>query len=255
MSNKSLLHERRGAVSLLTLNRPESANAINRELLEALRAIQHDFASDEETRVVVITGAGRNFCAGVDLAEALSGDSVAAGGRFEFDRIPQPVIAAINGAAQGGGLELALACDYRIASSISTFGLPEVQFGELPMLGGTARLARVVGASVAKRLILTGESIDATAALRIGLVDELVEPDQLLTHAMELANRIALNPGYAVRTGKRLIDLALDTDLDTALSREQAEATGMASDAEREVARAELAQRNPIYEKLFRKDR
>lgn len=255
MSNEVLLQERRGAVALLTLNRPARANAINRDLLDALYSVQHDLASDEEIRVVVITGAGRNFCAGVDLAEALGGDSVTAGGRFEFDRIPQPVIAAINGSAQGGGLELALACDYRIASSFSTFGLPEVQFGELPMLGGTARLARVVGASVAKRLILTGESIDATAALRIGLVDELVAPDQLLTHAMELANRMALNPVYAVRTGKRLIDLSLESDLDSAMSREQAEVEGMASDAEREAARAELAQRNPIYEKLFRKDR
>lgn len=255
MSNEVLLRERRGAVSLLTLNRPERANAINRQLLESLHALQHDLVSDQETRVVVITGGGRNFCSGADLAEALGGDSVAAGGRFEFDRIPQPVIAAINGAAQGGGLELALACDYRIATTASTFGLPEVQFGELPMLGGTARLARVVGASVAKRLILTGESIDATTALGIGLVDELVEPDQLLTYSLALADRIALNPAYAVRTGKRLIDHSLESDLDSALSREKAEATGMASDAEREAARAELAQRNPIYEKLFRKDR
>ena len=255
MSSEVLIQERRGAVALISLNRPERANAINRALLASLQAVQHDLVSDKETRAVVITGIGGNFCGGVDLAEALNGESVATGGRFEFDRIPQPVIAAINGSAQGGGLELALACDYRIASATSTFGLPEVQFGELPMLGGTVRLARVVGASVAKRLILTGDSIDAEEALKIGLVDEVVEKDAVLTRALALADRIALNPDFAVRTGKRLIDLSLESDLDSALSREQVEVAGMASDEERQAARTDLARRNPLYKKLFSKDR
>lgn len=252
MNDQPVLVEHLGAVALVRLNRPGSANAITREMLALLEEVSEHLAGDERIGAVVVTGSGKHFCAGVDLEQALKGPPVAHGGRFGLDNVPQPMIAAINGTALGGGCEIALACDYRIMSEDAVIGLPEVTFGELPLLGGTARLPRVVGSSAAKRMILTGEPADAATALRIGLVDEVCEHDRVLAAALLLADTMSRNASYAVRTGKRLIDEAFDGSIDQALDREVLEVGRMATDDERRIARRIAAERSPVYAKLFR---
>ena len=252
MSEPQVLLERRGHVALITLNRPTVANSISSVTLAELSRIEGEIKTDEAVRAVVITGAGKHFCAGMDLAEALAGAPAAVGARFGLHRLPQPVIAAINGSAMGGGCELALACDIRFAADNAKIGLPEVQFGELPLLGGTARLGRLIGASAAKRMILTGDSVDAQTALRLGLVDEVCAAGDLLNAAIALAEKIAGNAAFAVRTGKSLIDRAMSGDIDEALDREQEEVLAMASEEERREARRIAAERSPVYAKLFR---
>ena len=252
MSEPQVLLERRGHVAVITLNRPTAANSISRVILSDLALIEAEIAADSTVHAVVITGAGKNFCAGMDLAEALAGEPAAVGARFGAHRLPQPVIAAINGSAMGGGCELALACDIRLAAENAKIGLPEVQFGELPLLGGTARLGRLIGASAAKCMILTGDPVDAQTALRLGLVDEVCAPEELLDAAIKLAEKIAGNAAFAVRTGKSLIDRAMRGDIEDALDREQSEVLAMASEEERREARRIAAQRSPVYAKLFR---
>jgi enoyl-CoA hydratase/carnithine racemase len=254
VNDQPVVVELLGAVALVRLNRPSSANAITREMLAMLEETSGQLAIDPDVGAVVITGTGRHFCAGVDLDQALTGPSVANGGRFGISELPQPVIAAINGTAMGGGLEIALACDYRIMADGAMVGLPEVKFGELPLLGGTARLPRLVGPSAAKRMILTGEPIDAATALRIGLVDEVGDTELVLAHALLLAETIARNAPFAVRTGKRLVEEALEGSLDQALDREVVAVRAMATDVERLEARRIAAERSPIYAKLFRED-
>ena len=251
MSETQVLVERRGHVAIITLNRPAAANSISRQMLGELSQVSSRIAADDSVRAVVVTGAGKNFCAGMDLAEALEGEPAAVGARFVLHRLPQPVIAAINGSAMGGGCELALACDIRFAADNAKIGLPEVQFGELPLLGGTARLGRLIGPSAAKRMILTGDPVDASNALRLGLVDEVCPAGEVVASAVALAEKIAHNAPFAVRTGKALIDRSLRGDIEDALDREQKEVLAMATDEERREARRIAAQRNPIYAKLF----
>ncbi|MFM8856345.1 MAG: enoyl-CoA hydratase/isomerase family protein [Actinomycetota bacterium] len=254
MNDQPVIVEHLGAVALVRLNRPASANAITREMLALLEEIGQQLAIDPLIGAVVVTGTGRHFCAGVDLDQALTGPPVANGGRFGLSELPQPVIAGINGTAMGGGLEIALACDYRFMAEGAMVGLPEVKFGELPLLGGTARLPRLVGPSAAKRMILTGEPVDAATALRMGLVDEVCDSERVLASALLLAETLSRNASFAVRTGKRLIDEAFEGSIDDALDREVVEVRAMATDVERLQARRIAAERSPIYAKLFRED-
>lgn len=254
MNDQPVVVEHLGAVALVSLNRPASANAITREMLALLEEIGEQLAVDANIGAVVVTGTGRHFCAGVDLDQALTDPPVANGGRFGLSELPQPVIAAINGTAMGGGLEIALACDYRFMAEGAMVGLPEVKFGELPLLGGTARLPRLVGPSAAKRMILTGEPIDAATALRIGMVDEVCDSERVLACALLLAETMARNAPFAVRAGKHLIDAALEGSVEQALDREVIEVRAMATDLERLEARRTAAERSPIYAKLFRED-
>lgn len=251
MTDSPVLVERVGAVAVVTLHRAERANAITARMLAELAAVERAIAADDGVRAVVLTGAGRHFCAGVDLEEAQRESPWRPGVRIGFDLVPQPVIAAVNGAAMGGGCELALACDLRIVADTARLGLPEVQFGELPLGGGTARLARLVGPSRAKRMILTGEAIDAATAERWGLADEVVPVDDVVPAALAMAERIAAHAPYAVRLGKLLVDRSVDSDLASALDLERRLVPGMASAAEREHARREAAERSPVYRRLF----
>jgi enoyl-CoA hydratase/carnithine racemase len=212
-------------VALVTLDNPK-VNALSRELLRQLEAAAAGLAADPPGAVVV-TGGDRIFAAGADIAEFGGPDEarvVGGGFRRALDTvaaIPRCVIAAISGFALGGGCELALACDLRIASERAKLGQPELLLGIIPGGGGTQRLARLVGAAKAKDLVLTGRQVAADEALRIGLVDEVVPPDELHPRALALAAELARGAVVAQGLAKRAIDKGLDGPLDAGLALEQ----------------------------------
>lgn len=209
--------ERDGAVALLTVNRPEALNAFNSEQLDALLARVREVSADPAIRAAIVTGAGeRAFVAGADIKEMQAKTPLEAKAFAELghavclaiERAPQPVIAAVNGFALGGGCEIALACDIRLASERAQFGQPEVSLGIFPGWGGTQRLPRLVGAGVAKEVIFTGRRVGAEEALRIGLVNAVHPPDDLLPKARELAAQIAAQGPLGVRHAKAAINHA-----------------------------------------------
>lgn len=251
-SGTVLVDQNRATVTV-TLNRPERANTIDDELQHDLRSAMLDIARDQSIRAVIITGAGRHFCGGADLRAQRTGSRHVPGFPLDFDWVPQPVIAAINGAAMGGGCEIALACDFRIMSTTAKIGVPEIRFGELPAGGGTARLPRVVGLSAAKKLIMTGDQLDAQQALAIGLVDDTAEPSDLLDSAQQFADVLAARAPYAVHAAKFLTNRAIDSDLSAALALELQVTATMATKEERASARAEAAAGAATYANIFSK--
>jgi methylglutaconyl-CoA hydratase len=224
--------ERDGRVAWVTLDRAEAANALSKALVADLDATLQAFAhEDEPLPVLVVTGAGEKaFCAGADLKErrAMSLDETRSFLRdlnAAVDALaayPQPVIAALNGAAYGGGLELALACDIRIAAQGIELGLPEVRLGIIPGAGGTQRLARACGLAVAKELILTGRRIDAARAEALGLVSAVVPAAELRAEALRWATELATAGPLAVAQAKAAIDEGWGQPLDAALAVERA---------------------------------
>ncbi len=223
---KAVLTERRGSVALVTLNRPEAMNACDRALLSELRETLVDLRFDPEIRVIVVTGAGEKaFCAGADLKER-AGMTPLEVKRFIvtirdtfslLEAMGKPVIAAVNGVALGGGTELALACDIRIAASGAMLGLTETGLGIIPGAGGTQRLPRLVGKGRAKELIFTARRISAAEALDIGMVEQVVAAGELLEAAMRMAEKISENGPLAVEQAKYAINAGMETDLATGL--------------------------------------
>lgn len=243
-----------GAITTITLNRPQVLNAIDQAMWEELLSVFHQLRQDEDTSVCIVTGAGRSFCSGADLKEtAWHGESVEQS-RQRIDShhqelartilaIPVPVIAAINGYALGGGAEIALACDIRIAADDALIGFPEAAVGRSITGGASLLLTRTVGLSRAKRLLFTSENIDAVAAQTIGLVDEVVAASTLLEAATKLAERINATSTHSVRLLKRLVDdVALD-GLESALQRETEALTGTYSAPDIDAAREAFAKR------------
>lgn len=219
--------ERSGQIATITLNRPEVLNAFNTEQMEALRDRVAELRADESIRVIIVTGAGdRAFAAGADIAEmrdkspseALAFARLGQGVCSALETAPQPVIAAVNGFALGGGCEIALACDIRLASENAVLGQPEVGLGIPPGWGGTQRLTRLVGQGLAKELILSGRHVKAEEAARIGLVNAVYPREELMDKARELAEQIAANAPVAVRFAKEAINRAPDVDLETGLA-------------------------------------
>lgn len=211
--------ERRGPIAVVTMNRPEALNAFNGEQLRLLAETFDEIGTDAEIRCVILTGAGeRAFAAGADIKEMkdLDGVSGLAFGRAgqratrSVEELSQPVIAAVNGFALGGGCELALAADIRLASENAVFAQPEVTLGIPPGWGGSQRLPRLVGPGLASELIFTGRRVKSEEALRIGLVNAVYPLDQLMDVAIELAESIAANSPLAVRSAKQLIRLAFN---------------------------------------------
>jgi enoyl-CoA hydratase len=212
---------RDGAVSILTINRPDKLNALSQEVLGDLSTTVEELSRDDDARAAVITGTGKAFVAGADIAAMRDMDEAQARGfgalghgvfsTIEHLRIP--VIAAVNGFALGGGCELALACDFIYASTKAKFGQPEVNLGIIPGFGGTQRLPRRVGVAMARELIYSGKMIDAQEALRIGLANALFEPEALLEAATKAAAEIATKGPLAIAASKRLIRDGIDIPL------------------------------------------
>jgi len=227
-SYETLLLERRGRVAIITINRPEKRNALNIKTREEGAALLDELRNDDSVGVVIFTGAGdKAFIAGADIAEfagrTANMQREVMLGRSLFtavDTFPKPIIAMINGYCLGGGCELALACDIRIASETASFGQPEINLGIIPGGGGTQRLTRLVGEGKAMELILTGEIIDARTAYEIGLVNHVFPTDQLEAKTLEMANRIAEKGPIALRLAKEAVKLASRSNLDEGLKRE-----------------------------------
>ena len=253
-----LLVAREGAVAILTLNRPDRMNAVDMATLAALREAVDDLWGDGDVRAVIVTGAGEKaFCAGADLKER-AGMSPGQVRRFlknirevmrELEHLPKPVIAAVNGLALGGGTELALACDIRLAADTATMGLTEATLAIIPGAGGTQRLPRLVGKGRAKELIFTGRKVAAAEALTIGLVEEVVPAAGLLERAKELAAQIVENTGpVAIAQAKFAINQGLEVDLESGLAIEaKAYEVTIPTRDRTEALRAFGEKRRPVY--------
>lgn len=252
-----VLYDVRDQVAWITLNRPEAMNAISDGVRAQLPQAIERAEGDDAARVMVISGNGeRAFCAGADVKGFVEVDSLTrlrqtrahAHWILAFDRARKPIIAAIHGYCLGGGLEIALACDIRIAADDAKFGLPEVTRGTLPGAGGTQRLARVVGLGRALDIALSGEHISADDALRMGLVSRLVPRSQLTTTAEALALRIASHAPLSVLLTKEAVRGSLDTDLPTGLRIEADLGTLIASTEDRvEAGKAFREKRKPVF--------
>jgi enoyl-CoA hydratase len=253
MQFNNVLYVADGAVATVTINRPKALNALNQETLEEMLRCFRELAQNQAVRVVIVTGGGdKAFVAGADIAfmEKLSplaarcfamlGQQVLS----TIENVPQPVIAAVNGFALGGGCELALACDIRLASENARFGQPEVNLGVLPGFAGTQRLPRLIGRGRANELLFTGDIIDAQEAARIGLVNRVVPQAQLLTSCREMAEKIASRGPVAVRLCKEAVNNGVEVDLARACQYEVDQfALCFTSDEQKEGMRAFLEKR------------
>lgn len=229
MTDKIVLYEKDGPLALITINRPEVKNALNLTVFRALNDVLDIVAKDDDVRAVIITGAGSAFVAGADINDLLSFDSIEgwSASRFQqsvfnkIEKLGRPSIAAINGAALGGGLELALSCTFRIASAKARVGFPELGLGIIPAFGGTERLVRTIGHAKAAELIFFRSVIDGNEAYRIGLVNQVVEQDQVEAQAKEWAQNLSALSPVAVRLELELL-LEISRELDAKLALESA---------------------------------
>lgn len=260
-SSDAVLVERHDHVMIVTLNRPEARNAINRAVWLGVGRALEDAAQDADIRVVIVTGAGAlSFCAGADLKAISRGESIFPDEPEAQDwgfaglvrhAIGKPLIAAVNGTALGGGTEIALACDLVVAAETATFGLPEVKRGILAGAGGAFRLAQQVAPKIAMEMLLTGDSIGAHRALELGLINAVVKPAELLDQALALAGKIAGNAPLSVQASKRIALGIVDgakpaEDMFWRLTQSEAK-TVMRSEDAREGPRAFAEKRAPVW--------
>lgn len=258
MEYKNIDVKKEEGIATITISRPKALNALNTETLEELENVLEVLQNDDGVKVIVITGAGEKaFVAGADISEmkdmsVFEAKKFAELGQKVFRKIElmkKPVIAAVNGYALGGGCELALACDIRIASRNAKFGQPEVGLGIIPGFGGTQRLPRIVGVSKAKELIYTGDMIDAEEALRIGLISKVVEQDKLLEEAYGIAKKIMSKGLVAVSLAKEAINKSLEVDIDSGMEYEaNAFAMCFGTQDQKEGMAAFLEKRAPKFE-------
>ena len=243
---------KQGNIGIVTMNRPEALNALSSQVFADLTTALDIVEKDEEIYVVIITGAGRSFVAGADIGEmatmnveeGLAFSELGNNLMMRVDLFSKPTIAAVNGFALGGGCELALAADIRVASEKAKFGQPEVGLGIIPGFGGTQRMARIIGTGAAMELIYTADTIDAKRALEIGLVQHVVPAEELMAFAMEMANKIASKAQVAIRTSKMAIRRGIDCDISTAATYEAlAFATCFATEDQKDAMKAFVEKR------------
>ncbi len=257
MSYETILYEVEDELATITINRPHRANTISPQLTTDMGAALADASDRDDVRALIITGAGRHFCGGADLKEAQSFSPTRERHPerlqlfWELERLAKPVIAAINGAAMGGGCELALMCDLRVMASDALIGTPEIKFGALPAGGGTQRLARYVGIGVAKELVLLGEPISAERAYNLGLVNSVVPREEVMDEAQRLGRILALRADFALATGKELVQRSVDLDLRSGLIWERDAISNMATEEEKIAERDRAAQTQDTYRRIF----
>ncbi|MCM0760915.1 short-chain-enoyl-CoA hydratase [Sporomusa sphaeroides DSM 2875] len=254
----NLIYEKTSDIGVVTINRPKSLNALNSETLREINALFTSIANDSSVKVVIIRGSGEKaFVAGADITEMQAMSAIEARifsklGQTAFEKIeklPQPVIAAINGFALGGGCELAMACDIRIATEKSKFGQPEVLLGVTPGFAGTQRLPRLIGKGNAKELLFVGDMIDAKEAFRIGLINKIVPVEELIDIAMAMAGKIATRAPLAVQLCKAGVNEGLNVDLASATAYE-AEIFGLcfSTSDQKEGMSAFIEKREPAFQ-------
>ena len=253
---RNVLFEQDGKIGILKINRPEALNALNEDVLMDLNKAVDDIAINDSVEVLIITGEGKAFVAGADITQMKDLD-VESGRKFgvlgqevfrKIEKLEKPTIAAVNGFALGGGCELAMCCDMRIASEKAKFGQPEVGLGIIPGFSGTQRLSRIVGISKAKELILTGDYINAQEAEHICLVNKTAPPEALMEEAKKLANKILKNSPLAVKYANIAIKRGFETDIETGISIES-DLFGMcfASKDQKEGMNAFVEKRKPNF--------
>ncbi len=256
MAYEVILVEKDNGVAVITLNRPPM-NPLNGQVFQELGRAADELQADPAVKAVIITGQGEKaFAAGADITEMANLTPVEA---YEFcqvsrialekiENLAKPVIAAVNGLALGGGTELSLACDFRIAASTAKFGQPEINLGIIPGAGGTQRLSRLIGAAKAKELIFLGDIIDAESAEKLGLVNKVVPPGDLLAEARKLASKLASKPAVAMKMAKASINTGLNLDITSALKLEiQNFLLSFASEDRKEGMTAFMEKRKPNF--------
>ena len=257
MEFKLIIYEKSDGVATITLNRPEALNAFSNDVVEEILRALEDVKSDENVRVVVLTGAGEKaFSAGADIKSmvgmtalkarelSLMGESLC----LALENLEKPVIAAINGYALGGGLEVAMSCDFRIASENARVGQTEVNVGLIPGWGGTQRLTRLVGMTKSKELIFTGKIVDARTAEQLGILNMVTPADKLKETVRQFAQELASKPPVALRVAKALINKGANIGLDSALALER-EGFGVVASSEdlKEGVSAFIEKRKPVF--------
>ncbi len=257
MSYETILFEQEGDIATITINRPKSLNALNSQVLQELAAALDDIAGNEDIRVLILTGAGEKaFVAGADIGELSTLNPIQAryfakNGHAVMDRLqalPIPVIAAVNGFALGGGLEIALSCDFIYASDTARIGLPEINLGLIPGFGGTQRLARIVGRNLAKEMIFTGAMLGAEEALQKGIVNKVLPAAQLMAEVKKTAGAMASKGKVSLNAAKKAINSGMDVDLSSGCRMEiNAFALCLASEDAREGTTAFLEKRKPAF--------
>lgn len=229
MDLKATIYEKGDGIGVITINRPKAFNALNSDVLDDIYTIINSIEFDDEVRCVIITGGPKAFAAGADIgfmakANLLEIDQYILKFQRAYDSITnltKPVIAAVGGMALGGGCELALACDIRIAVEGSKLGVPETNLGLIPGAGGTQRLARVVGIGWAKHMAMTGDPVDADTAFRIGLITQVVKPEELMDAAKKLARKLAAKAPITNKVVKQCLNTSISTDLNAGMAFER----------------------------------
>lgn len=256
MEFKYLKIEKKDNIIFIEINRPEALNALNEDVLGELSSCFDNLEKDETNRVAILTGQGKAFVAGADIAKMRDFDPTKA---YEFsnlgqstfnkiDRSPIITIAAINGFALGGGMELALSCDIRIASEKAKLGLPEVSLGLIPGFGGTQRLVRLVGSGVACEVVLSGNQYSAEEAYKMRIVNKITPPEELLTESIKLANSILSRGPNAIREAKRVIKLGIEDSMEGGLYQEKTTFSSLFDSTEpKEGLSAFLEKRKPNF--------